>query len=224
MKLLIIEDSQRLAERIKDHLSKQYLVDVVHTGDEGLEQSLHADYAVVILDLNLPDSNGKIICEKMRQANMHAPILILTGSDSIDSRVALLNCGADDYLTKPFNSDELIARVNALARRHSRNYIDSTMTLHDLTIDTKRRTVHRGGVPINLRRKEFDILQYLVKNKGRVLTREMIINHAWDASKNSWNSTVDVHIKHLRDKVDRPFDMPLIKTAYGIGYRVDAPN
>ncbi len=224
MKLLIIEDSQRLAERIKDSLSKQYIVDIVNTGEEGLRKATQMDYGVIILDLGLPDISGKIVCKRLREAEIHVPILILTGHDDMDLRVDLLDTGADDYLTKPFNAAELRARIAALSRRQSREYVDSTLRIHDLTIDTKQRTVERAGVPITLRRKEFDILEYLVNNKGRVLTREMILNHAWDSTKSGWNSTVDVHIKHLRDKVDKPFSIPLIKTAYGIGYSVDTPE
>lgn len=224
MKLLIIEDSQRLAERIRDSLSKQYVVDVVHTGEEGLRRALQIQYSVIILDLGLPDISGDVVCRRMREDNVDTPILILTGHDDMKLRVQLLEMGADDYLTKPFDTAELRARIAALARRQARSYVESIIHLHDLTIDTKQRTVERAGVPIDLRRKEFDILEYLVNNRGRVLTREMILNHAWDAGKNGWNSTVDVHIKHLRDKVDRPFSFPLIKTAYGVGYRVDAPE
>jgi len=224
MKLLIIEDSQRLAERIKDSLTRHYIVDIVNTGEEGIRKATHMDYGVIILDLGLPDISGKVVCQRLREAEVNVPILILTGHDDVDLRVDLLDTGADDYLTKPFNAAELRARIAALSRRQSREYVDSTLQVHDLTIDTKQRTVERAGTPITLRRKEFDILEYLVNNKGRVLTREMILNHAWDSTKSGWNSTVDVHIKHLRDKIDKPFDVPLIKTAYGIGYSVDTPE
>lgn len=224
MKLLVIEDNPRLAERIKDRLSRRHLVDIVNTGEEGLQRARSGGYNVIVLDLGLPDIHGSIVCKKIRKARVHTPILILTGVDDVKSRVDLLNSGADDYLSKPFNSEELVARVAALGRRQEREYAATTLTLHDLILDTHQRTVERAGVPISLRRKEFDILEYLVNNKGRVLTREMILNHAWDSSKNSWSSTVDVHIKHLRDKIDRPFDYHLIKTAYGVGYRIDAPE
>jgi len=224
MKLLIIEDSQRLAGRIKDSLSKRYVVDVVHSGEEGLRRAIQTQYFVIVLDLGLPDIPGKLVCKRLREAQVFSPILILTGHDTMDSRVELLESGADDYLTKPFNTAELQARIAALGRRQPNMYVDSTIHLHDLIIDTKQRTVERAGVPISLRRKEFDILEYLVNNKGRVLTREMILDHAWDSSKSGWNSTVDVHIKHLRDKIDKPFESPLIKTAYGVGYLVDAPE
>jgi DNA-binding response OmpR family regulator len=224
MKLLLIEDNKRLADLVKTQISKVYLVDVVHTGREGIDKATRLEYTVIILDLHLPDMTGLDICQHIRKAHIDTPILVLTANDEMESRVELLNCGADDYLTKPFNIAELQARIGALARRQQRRYVGPTLTLKDLVIDTDQRKVYRGGVHIPLRRKEFDILVYLVNNNGRVLTREMILNHAWDSNKDSWNSTVDVHIKHLRDKIDRPFKTSLIKTAYGLGYRVDAPE
>ena len=224
MKLLLIEDNRRLADLVKMQINKVHLVDVVHTGQEGIDKATHLEYAVIILDLRLPDMSGLDICMRIREANVDTPILVLTANDEMASRVQLLNSGADDYLTKPFNITELQARIGALARRQQRRYVGSTLKLKDLTIDVDQRKVYRSGIHIPLRRKEFDILEYLVNNSGRVLTREMILNHAWDSNKDSWNSTVDVHIKHLRDKIDRPFKSHLIKTAYGLGYRVDAPE
>jgi two-component system, OmpR family, response regulator len=224
MKLLIIEDSQRLAERLKVKLEKQYIVDVAHTGEDGLQRALTVEYSVIILDLNLPDISGATVCARLRAANLFTPVMILTANSDKESLVKLLDNGADDYVTKPFSSDELVARITALSRRRSHQYTRQTIAFRDIVIDTEQRTVHRSGVPITLRRKEFDILEYLISNSGRVLTREMILNHAWDSSKSNWNNTVDVHINHLRDKIDRPFDSPIIKTAYGLGYRVDAPE
>lgn len=135
--------------------------------------------------------------------------------------VKLLNSGADDYITKPFNGEALKARVAALLRRGQEMREEKIITVCDMTINVTRREVQRGGVIIPLRRKEFDILEYLVSNHGRVLTRTMIIDHVWEAGTESWNNTVDVHIKYLRDKIDRPFEKPLIKTAYGVGYMID---
>jgi two-component system OmpR family response regulator len=177
-----------------------------------------------VLDLKLPDMTGLDVCKTLREAGVETPVLILTANDDTESKVELLNGGADDYLTKPFNINELKARITALSRRQPRTYTHSTITLHDLVIHTNERKVYRDGVLIPLRRKEFDILTYLVNNRGRVLTRQMILGNAWDANKDTWNSTVDVHIKHLRDKIDRPFKTSLIKTAYGVGYVIDAPE
>jgi DNA-binding response OmpR family regulator len=140
----------------------------------------------------------------------------------MEIKVKLLDIGADDYLTKPFDSDELRARVAALVRRQPLPHRKSVITYYDISIDTDQRKVLRKGKAIDLRRKEFDILEYLIANNGRVLTRDMIVNHVWDTSKSDYNSSVDVHIKHLRDKIDRPFKTHHIKTAYGLGYKVDA--
>ncbi len=225
MKLLLVEDNERLAERLKYQLTKLYLVDVTTTGEGALTKAAETRYGVIVLDLGLPDMPGLTVCKRLREElKLDTPILILTGVDEVTSRVQLLDAGADDYLTKPFDSDELRARIAALARRQPLHIAKPALVYQDLVIDTERRTVVRAGTPIDLRRKEFDILEYLVSNRGRVLTREMIIDHAWDSSKTSWNSTVDVHIKHLRDKIDRPFHSSLIKTAYGLGYRVDVPK
>lgn len=221
MKILIVEDSRLLAGSIKDLLSKHYTVDVVYTGGEGIYQGSHTDYGVILLDLGLPDISGYEVCQELRNQGVGSPILILSGVRDVDSRVRLLQYGADDYLTKPFDSNELRARVEALLRRAMRVAPSRQVQVDDLVIDTSKRSVERAGVPIRLRRKEFDILCYLIQNRGRTLTRAMIFNHVWEAGKDGWNNTIDVHIKQLRDKIDRPFDKKLIKTAHGIGYMVD---
>lgn len=222
MKLLLIEDNKLLAESLKKQLGKTYVIDAFRSGEEGLEQALNGSYDVIVLDLGLPDKSGHDVCRSVRANGVSTPILILTGIGDVENRVALLDDGADDYLTKPFNVAELRARLSALLRRPTETYTASVLTVRDLVLDPNRRSVERGGVPIVLRRKEFDILEYLVRNQGRPVTRAMILDHAWDGSKDAWNNTVDVHIKHLRDKIDRPFGTPLIQTAYGIGYMVDA--
>ena len=221
MKLLLVEDNRALQERIKSQLDKFYIIDIAQTGEEAIHKAREFSYGVILLDLGLPDIPGLKVCQRIRENEIDTPILVLTGIDDMTTRVQLLNHGADDYVTKPFNSEELRARIAALSRRSPLRYKSSSVIYQDLVIDSDQRKVYRQGVHIPLRRKEFDILEYLVNNNGRVLTREMIINHAWDSSKASWNSTVDVHIKHLRDKIDRPFNSSLIKTAYGLGYKVD---
>lgn len=221
MKLLIIEDNRHLAHSIKQYLNKWFIVDIALTGEDGIQKASTANYGVIILDLGLPDQTGEEVCRVLRDMKIVTPILILTGSNEVQSRVQLLDCGADDYVTKPFNCAELRARVMALTRRSDHVYTQNVIEVQDVVIDTMRREVTRSGVEVPLRRKEFDILEYLVTNRGRAVTREMILNHVWEANKDSWNNTVDVHIKNLRDKIDRPFPTPLIKTAYGIGYMVD---
>jgi two-component system OmpR family response regulator len=168
----------------------------------------------------LPDKNGYEVCKSLRAAQLNTPILILTAVTDVPSKITVLNAGADDYVTKPFNMSELKARINAVLRRSPVISEAKILEIHDLVIDPGRRQVMRSGKTITLRRKEFDILEYLVRNRGRAVTRAMIVEHAWDTNKETWHNTVDVHIKHLRDKVDRPFKQPLIKTAYGIGYMV----
>jgi DNA-binding response OmpR family regulator len=224
MKILLIEDNKALLESLRRQLSKTYVVDVAETGEDGLAQIRADSHDLVILDLNLPDKNGYEVCCAIRDAHIDVPILILTGANGVTNRVRLLHAGADDFLGKPFHFSELEARITALLRRSTATVEPNRKSLlhvRDLTIDMERRSVTRAGKNIDLRRKEFDILEYLVRNSGRTITRAMIIDHVWESGKDSWNNTVDVHIKHLRDKVDRPFDRPLIKTAYGIGYLVD---
>ncbi|HSW66259.1 MAG TPA: response regulator transcription factor [Bacillota bacterium] len=221
MKILLIEDNNSLAESLKKQLGKNFVVEMAHTGEEGLQQALAGGQDVIILDLSLPDMGGYDICRTIRLSNVHTPILILTGADDVTSRVSLLNAGADDYVTKPFSIAELKARLGALLRRAPVVSTSAVITVQDLVIDPNRRRVERAGVTVDLRRKEFDILEYLARNRGRPVTRAMILDHAWDGTKDTWNNTVDVHIKHLRDKIDRPFGEPLIKTAYGIGYMID---
>jgi two-component system OmpR family response regulator len=225
MKLLLIEDNRSLAIRLKKSLSEFFVVDAVHTGKEGLAEAQNGSYAAIVLDLTLPDISGYEICRELRRLRVPTPILVLSGVAEVSARVTLLNEGADDYLTKPFTVAELRARLNALLRRSAQAEAASgILTIQDLTIDINRRKVVRDGKNIVLRRKEFDILEYLIRNRGHVMTRAMILDHVWDTNRESWPNTVDVHIKHLRDKVDRPFGAALIKTAYGVGYLVDDSN
>jgi two-component system OmpR family response regulator len=222
MKLLVVEDNTRLSERIFDKLHRQYSIDIVETGHEVLIKTRSVNYGVIILDLGLPDMSGLEVCKRLRASQVDTPILVLTGTDDMSVRVELLNQGADDFMTKPFDASELRARINTLGRRRERQPLQRTIEYADLLIDLDQRKVFRSGNLIDLRRKEFDILEYLVSNSGRVLTRDMIMNHVWDDNKSTWHSTIDVHIKHLRDKVDKPYGEPIIKTAYGLGYRVDS--
>ncbi len=221
MKVLCIDDNRLLMEGVKKHLSHAYIVDTAPNGYEGIEKACAVHYSLILLDLNLPDINGLEVCRILRNSNVKAPILILTVQKDPAISVQLLNCGADDYVTKPFNSEVLKARIAALLRRSHEVSEEKIIKLHDLTMNITRRQVWRSGVTIALRRKEFDILEYLLTNHGRTLTRSMILDHVWEAGTEGWNNTVDVHIKHLRDKIDRPFGRSLIKTAYGIGYMVD---
>ena len=221
MKILYIDDNRILIDRVKGILDPIYTVDFACTGYEGVEAARIVNYSLILLDLGLPDTNGYEVCKELRSLGVKTPILVLTVQKDIETSVKLLNCGADDFLTKPFNSEVLKARVAALLRRSQDMHEEDVVTVCDMTINLTRREVWRGGVNIPLRRKEFDILAYLTANQGRVLTRNMIMSHVWEAGTEGWNNTVDVHIKYLRDKVDRPFGKPLIKTAYGVGYMVN---
>jgi len=172
MKLLVVDDNKRLADRVKQQLVKNYLVDVAHTGEQALEYVLHTDYAVITLDLRLPDMSGEDVCRRLRAMGIQAPVLILSGESAMDTRVRLLESGADDYVIKPFHVDELKARITALARRPPLRKGKRVLMHRGLLIDIDERKVYRNGQEIDLRRKEFDILEYLVANSGRTVTRE----------------------------------------------------
>ena len=222
MKILLIEDNVRLIERVKYHLRHFFVADTALTGSSGLEQARKIQYKLILLDLNLPDMNGQQICEQLRKEGNNTPIIVISGVQDADSRVALLNSGADDFLVKPFNPAELIARIHSLLRRHHAGFENQhILEIKDLTVDINRRKVKRSGEVIQLRKKEFDILEYLIANQGHAVTRSMILNHVWDSNEVTWQKTIDVHIKYLRDKIDRPFESSIIKTAYGVGYMID---
>lgn len=221
-KLLVVEDNPPLAKSLQNWLIKQHEVTIATTGKQALSLLKDNEYDAIILDLGLPDMAGEDVCSKLRAADVSAPLLVLTANDEVNMKVTLLDLGADDYLLKPFYIGELQARLRALLRRGgAHNSATNILTVGDLTLDTDRRRVIRDGKLIDVRRKEFDILEYLMHNRGTVVTRAMIINNAWDAGSDRWNNTVDVHMKYLRDKIDKPFKRKLIKTAYGVGYMID---
>ncbi len=221
MKALAIEDNVMLAQSIKDYLKPSWLVDTTESGEEGIELAKSHEYDAIILDLGLPGMDGQDVCTTLRKADITTPIIVLSGMSETDTKVLLLNKGADDYLTKPFKSNELQARLNALVRRGpQKGKSPVILKIDNLTLDPQKREVRRASKKIDLRRKEFDILEYLMRNQGKVVSRPMIISQVWDAYTETWNSTVDVHIKYLRDKIDKPFKRKLIKTAHGVGYTI----
>jgi len=225
MRLLIVDDNVLLAERLKTHLENRFSVDTARTGAEGEALAKAGRYDIIILDLGLPDMDGERVCTNLRQAGIMVPILILTAESDTNSKVRLFESGADDYLTKPFESAELEARLTALLRRRQADLPLSLLEVGDLTINPSHRTVTRKGMPIHLRRKEYEILEYLVRNLGKPVTVDMILRDVWNKTDiEEQKPTVRVHIKYLRDKVDRPFATPLIKTAHGVGYTIEDRN
>ena len=222
MRILFIEDDKETAQTIKEELESYFVVEVVHTGEDGEYQAYVNDYDVILLDYMLPGINGIEVCTKIRAANNGVPILMLTANDDIPNKVGALEAGADDYLTKPFNFDELLARIRALLRRQRTVTGTNILKVEDLIYDVNKKVVTRHGIPLTLRRKELYLLEYLMRNAGQIITREMIFNHVWDSENDSLTNTIDVHIKYLRDRVDKNFDKKLIKTVHGLGYKIEA--
>lgn len=222
MRILIVEDSKRVAMALREALRGSYIVDIEHSGEAALNNINLTSYDVILLDLGLPDMSGRDVCEQLRARKIAAPLIIVTGDDTISSKVSVLDCGADDYLTKPFHAEELKARIRAVLRRNTQEINESKLAIGELELDPASRTVRRDGEEIELRRKEFDLLEYMMRNYGRTLTRQMILDHVWENSDGLWTNAVDVHIKYLRDKVDRPYERQLIKTVHGVGYKLEA--
>lgn len=221
MKALVIEDNTVLAKSLKDFLKPSWIFDHAENGEDGMAFIKTNTYDVVILDLGLPDMDGQDVCKAMRKLGIKTPILILSAVHDAESKVMLLDCGADDYLTKPFKANELQARLRALVRRGPQVKTSKTLKIDSLVLDPDKRVVKRGGKTIELRRKEYDILEYLMRNQGKIVSRAMIIHNVWESHGETWTSTVDVHIKYLRDKIDRPYKRKLIKTAHGVGYTIN---
>ncbi len=222
MRVLIVEDESRLAMLIRRSLTEEgHAVDVVGDGEAALSWTAGATYDVVILDVMLPGIDGFAVCAALRARRDHTPILLLTARDSVTDRVRGLDAGADDYLTKPFAAMELAARLRALARR-PRQAIDTVLSFGGLRIDSARRQVWRGEQEVALPNKEFRILEYLVRNPNRVLTRDMIANHVWDYDFVNATNVIDVHIRQLRRKLDEPGAASTIETVRGVGYRLNA--
>ena len=221
MKILIIEDDKQTAKTIKDGMKDYYAVDLAYTGEDGEYQAQVNNYDAIILDLMLPDIDGISICKKIRESGIKTPILALTGRTKVRDKVSALDSGIDDYLTKPFSFAELLARVRTLMRRSPETFSSNLLSVGDLSLDVISKTVKRKRVKIFLRRKEFDLLEFLMRNQRRVMTRFMILEHVWDSSVDPVTNTIDVHIKTLRDRIDKPFAKKLIKTVHGFGYKIE---
>jgi DNA-binding response OmpR family regulator len=220
MRILIIEDDTALANFIRKGLeAEHYAVDTAVEGEQGRSMGLQFDYDLVVLDLNLPGLDGVTILKSLRQRKPHMPVIILTGRSRVEDRVQCLDTGADDYLVKPFSFLELSARARALLRR-SHLPSENILAVRDLRLDRVERRVERSGRRIDLTTKEFALLEYLMRNAGRRLTRAMIIEHVWNLTFDSTTNVVDVYINYLRRKVDDGFSPPLIRTVRGVGYEL----
>lgn len=220
MRILIIEDSTEIARSLKQGLGRNYVVELTALGQEALGL-VDDGFDVIVLDLGLPDIPGLEVCKRIRLMGIMSPILILTATDELGQKVTLLDAGADDYLTKPFELEELKARLRALSRRQKPKLSSTALLVGDLELDMASRRVRRGNVEIGLRRKEFDLLECLMRNTGQVISRSMILDEVWGADAEVWTNAIDVHINHLREKVDRPFPQRLIRTVHGVGYKID---
>jgi DNA-binding response OmpR family regulator len=224
MRILVVEDQEKLAKSLKKGLEAEgYAVDYVLDG-EAAERRIevgHKDYDLIVLDLMLPKKDGYEVCRNMRAHGIATPVIVLTARGATEDKISALNIGADDYLVKPFSFKELLARINALLRRPE-VFVPTELAAKDLTLNTATREVARGGKTLPLTLKEFSVLEYLLKNKGRVVGREELVDHVWDFNYDGFSNVVDVHIKNLRNKIDVNGDEKLLETVRGVGYRIKA--
>jgi DNA-binding response OmpR family regulator len=224
MKLLVVEDERRLAEVLETGLREAgYLVEVAHDGERGTTLALRGDYDLVLLDVMLPRRTGMEVCRELRRRRVDTAILMLTARTALEDKVQGLDCGADDYLTKPFEFPELLARIRSLLRRSARSR-SRVLAVADLEVDTDTREVRRGGELISLTAKEYALLEYLAYNAGRVVTRDQILTHVWPSDYEGYSNTIDVFIRYLRRKVDEGREPKLIQTVHRVGYSLRAPG
>lgn len=222
MRILVVEDEQRIARSIKKGLEQErYAVDISFDGAEGFSLASNEEYDVIILDLMLPEMDGITICKELRKKKINTPILMLTAKSQIQDKVEGLDAGADDYLSKPFSFEELLARIRALSRR-PKEALDTVLEIEDLKMDTIGFAVTRGNTLITLSSKEFALLEYLLRNKGKIVNKDQIIQHVWDYDADILPNTVEVYIRNLRQKIETPFkeSKQLIHTIRGFGYRM----
>ena len=221
MRILVVEDEHKLAGVLKRGLEEHgFAVDVAYDGEDGLALATVTPYDLLVLDIMLPNVDGLRLCQKLRAQNIHMPVLMLTARDAVDDRVAGLDCGADDYLTKPFAFRELLARIRALLRRDARVATDPMLRIADLQIDTVSHEVRRAGKVIELTSKEYSILEYFARNPNRVLTRTQIAEHVWDFDFVSMSNLIDVYIGYLRRKLGDDREPRLLRTIRGTGYQL----
>jgi len=222
MRILVVEDEHRIAQSIKKGLElERYVVDVAYTGTEGYDMASAESYDVVILDRMLPEMDGITICKSLRQENNHVLILLLTAKSQTSDKVDGLNAGADDYLTKPFSFEELLARIRALSRRPSKT-LQSVLKVADLELIAETFEVRRDHKPIQLSSKEYALLEYMMRHPNTTLTKQQLIDRVWNYESDILPNTIEVYIKNLRGKIDAPFKNkpPLIQTVRGFGYKI----
>ncbi|HNK63626.1 MAG TPA: response regulator transcription factor [Anaerolineales bacterium] len=222
MRILLVEDNQRLSDSLKRSLVNNggYVVDTAYDGAEGEELAMVTEYDLIILDVMLPIKDGFEVCRSLRENNINIPILMLTARDALSDRVTGLDSGADDYLVKPFEIEELHARLRALLRRESPDK-NTVLKIADLTLDPATHVVERAGQAVELTAREYALLEYLMRNSNRLVTRRMIENSLWSYESTVASNVVDVYIRRLRRKVDDPFEVKLIETIRGSGYRIN---
>ncbi|HEX2027887.1 MAG TPA: response regulator transcription factor [Nitriliruptorales bacterium] len=219
MKVLVVEDEPRIAALLRRTLEREgHAVDLVGTGDEAIWMGLQREFDAIVLDIRLPGPDGFEVTRRLRESGCWSPILLLTGQAAVEDRVRGLDAGADDFLAKPFAIAELQARLRALSRRNLRER-PPTLTAGGVVLDPASRTVERDGAPIQLSPKEFALLELFLRHPGEVLTRQRILEYGWDFAQEGGSNVVDVYIRYLRDKVDRPFARHSIETVRGVGYR-----
>jgi DNA-binding response OmpR family regulator len=222
MKILVVEDEHLIATSIKKGLEQEhYIVDIAFDGIEGYDLSSSGDYDIILLDLMLPSLDGLSICKKLRDEKNNTPILILTAKSQLEDKIKGLDCGADDYLTKPFAFEELLARIRALSRRPQQS-TSKVLTVGDLTLDTTSYQVKRGNKEILLSSKEYSLLECLMRHSDQILNKDQLIQHVWSYESDILPNTVEVYIRNLRQKIDKPFTKKLIQTIRGFGYKLSA--
>ena len=220
MRVLVVEDELKMARLVKRGLEREgYAVDVALDGNEALWAARETPYDAIVLDAMIPGVDGFEVCRQLRKEGRWAPLLMLTARDSVQDRVAGLDAGADDYLTKPFAFSELFARVRSITRRDVGER-PVVLTVGDLSLDPARREVHRGEAAVSLSAKEFALLEHFMRNPGAVLSRTQILEHVWDFAYEGTSNVVDVYVGYLRQKIDRPFACDSIETVRGAGYRL----
>jgi DNA-binding response OmpR family regulator len=220
MYILVVEDDVRVARLVARGLTEAgHRVDLAEDGDEGLARAESSAYDLIVLDVMLPELSGIEVAREVRSAKVKTPILMLTARDAVPDRVLGLDAGADDYLTKPFALEELLARVRALGRR-ANDSMNEVLQVGDLTLDIQRHEARRGEQSVELTAKELELLAYLMRNAGRVLTKAQIVDHVWGYDSEATSNVVEIYIHYLRDKIDRDVARPLIRTIRGVGYTV----